>query len=87
MEQKDNLNNYEMSVPLGVLRKMVNKLQEWDDNTELSFTMVMVALFPNAYENIKKYGAKMYKDGYLKGKEDQDENKVYELPKIWNGEE
>ena len=76
-----------MSVPLGVLRKMVNKLQEWGDDTELSFTMVMVALFPNAYENIKKYGAKMYKDGYLKGQEDQNTAELFEPAKFWRREE
>jgi len=70
------LKSPKITVPLGILRKLTHKLDEYHDDFEVSFEMVMVALFPNVWKNIQKYGSDCHIRGYLEAKEEY-ENKRY----------
>lgn len=55
------------TVQLASIRKMVDKLKDHEDTTELSLEFVLVALFPNVWKNIQKYGNDCYTRGYIRG--------------------
>ena len=55
---------------LGQLRKIVKKLNELDDNADITFEFLLTALFPSVLGNIQEEMRKQYTQGYLQGKED-----------------
>lgn len=55
---------------LGQLRKIVKKMDEHPDNTEVSFEFLLTALFPSVWNSIQEEMRKQYTRGYLQGKED-----------------
>lgn len=60
-------------VPVSQLRKLVQKTQMLEDDTPISFELVMTALFPTVYQNIQKYSNDCYTSGYLQGLKDAKE--------------
>jgi len=55
---------------LGQLRKIVKKLDKFDDNTDITFEFLLTALFPSVWSNIQEEMRNQYTRGYLQGKED-----------------
>lgn len=75
MDEKKLSKNIEMPVSsLGQLRKLTNKLVEFNDETQISLELVLSALFPLVWDNIKAFGSDCYTQGYLKGLEEGKEN-------------
>jgi len=64
------------TVQVSTLRKLTEKVAMMNPEAEITFEMVMVALFPHVYVNIKEYAKNCYTAGYLQGKEEsKHENK------------
>ena len=57
-------------ITVGQLRKLLKKLEVFEDNAELSFEFMMTALYPDVYKRIKKYSNDCYTSGYLAGLKD-----------------
>lgn len=55
------------TVQLASLRKVVERLKDQEDTFELSLEFVLVALFPNVWKNVQKYGNDCYTRGYIRG--------------------
>jgi uncharacterized protein (UPF0335 family) len=63
------------TITVGQLRKLLNKLETFEDNAELTFEFMMTALYPDVYKRIQKYSNDCYASGYLAGlKEGKNEN-------------
>lgn len=58
------------TITVGQLRKLLKKLEVFEDNAELSFEFMMTALYPDVYKRIKKYSNDCYTSGYLAGLKD-----------------
>ena len=58
------------TITVGQLRKLLKKLEVFEDNAELSFEFIMTALYPDVYKRIKKYSNDCYTSGYLAGLKD-----------------
>ena len=58
------------TITVGDLRKLLKKLELFEDNTELSFEFMMTALYPDVYKRIQKYSSDCYTSGYLAGLKD-----------------
>lgn len=72
----DNIEDKEKSLPnvhLGKLRHIVKSFKNQPDNYELSFEFIIGSLFPTCFQNVMNYGKDCYTQGYLAGKE-QNEN-------------
>ena len=63
-----------MTVPMGRIRRFVEKFKLLDDNDPITFEQILIAFFPNAWRNIQQYSNDCYMEGYLKGKNEGDEN-------------
>ena len=64
------------TITVGQLRKLLKKLEVFEDDAELTFEFMMTALYPDVYKRIEKYNNDCYISGYLAGlKEGQNENK------------
>ena len=64
------------TITVGQLRKLVKKLEMFEDDAELTFEFMMTALYPDVLKRIKKYSNDCYANGYLAGlKEGKDESK------------
>lgn len=64
------------TITVGQLRRLVKKLDVFEDDAELTFEFMMTALYPDVLKRIKKYSNDCYANGYLAGlKEGQNENK------------
>lgn len=61
-------------VPLGALRKMVEKLEDKSDDTPVTFEFLCASLFPTIYENVQTAINRSYTDGYIQGKNDANES-------------
>lgn len=75
---KDKNERLNISVPVKKVRHFVEKMESLDDEAPISFEMIMVAFFPNAWENIRKYSNDCYMSGYFAGKaaaEEKNEDK------------
>ena len=59
-----------MTITVGQLRKLTDKLKLYEDNVELSFEFIMTAFFPEALKRIQKYGNDCHTHGYLQGLKD-----------------
>lgn len=57
---------------LGQLRKIVKRMEDLPDDTELSFEFFLTALFPTVWGNINKEMRDCYMKGYLQGKKDNE---------------
>jgi len=63
------------TIMVGDLRRLLKKLELFEDNAELSFEFMMTALYPDVYKRIVKYSSDCYTSGYLAGlKDGKDEN-------------
>lgn len=63
-------------ITVGDLRRLMKKLEIFEDKAELSFEFMMTALYPDVYKRIKKYSSDCYTNGYLAGlKDGKDESK------------
>lgn len=58
------------TITVGQLRKLVKKLEVFEDDAELSFEFMMTALYPDVYKRIEKYSNDCYANGYLAGLKD-----------------
>lgn len=58
------------TITVGDLRRLLKKLELFEDNTELSFEFMMTALYPDVYKRIQKYSSDCYTSGYLAGLKD-----------------
>lgn len=58
------------AITVGQLRKLLKKLEIFEDKAELSFEFMMTALYPDVYKRIQKYSNDCYTSGYLAGLED-----------------
>lgn len=56
-----------MTVQMGSVRRFVEKFKNLDDNTPITFELILTAFFPNAWHNIQKYSNDCYMEGYMKG--------------------
>lgn len=75
MEQENLRMTDEPTVPLKQLRKLTKKFKEYTEDTPITLTMVLVALFPTVWDNIKDYATECYAKGYIQGQKDaQNEN-------------
>ncbi len=64
------------TITVGDLRRLMKKLEIFEDNAELSFEFMMTALYPDVYKRIQKYSSDCYTSGYLAGlKDGKDESK------------
>jgi len=64
------------TITVSDLRRLLKKLELFEDNAELSFEFMMTALYPDVYKRIEKYSNDCYTSGYLAGlKDGQNENK------------
>lgn len=63
---------------VGMLRKLVKKMEHLDDDTEISSDLILTACFPSMFENMMDYANNCYAQGYItgykegKGIEDED---------------
>jgi len=75
-DKKVNTTETAPTTTVGQLRKLLKKLEVFEDGAELSFEFMMTALYPDVYKRIEKYSNDCYTSGYLAGlKEGQNENK------------
>ncbi len=58
------------TITVGDLRKLLKKLEVFEDKAELSFEFMMTALYPDVYKRIQKYSSDCFTNGYLQGLED-----------------
>lgn len=58
------------TITVGQLRKLLKKLEVFEDSAELTFEFMMTALYPDVYKRIKKYSNDCYTSGYLAGLKD-----------------
>ena len=58
------------TITVGQLRKLLKKLEIYEDDAELSFEFMMTALYPDVYKRIQKYSNDCYTSGYLAGLKD-----------------
>ena len=58
------------TITVGQLRKLLKKLEVFEDKAELSFEFMMTALYPDVYKRIQKYSNDCYTNGYIAGLED-----------------
>ena len=58
------------TITVGQLRKLLKKLEVFEDNAELTFEFMMTALYPDIYKRIQKYSSDCYTSGYLAGLKD-----------------
>lgn len=64
------------TITVGDLRRLMKKLEVFEDNAELSFEFMMTALYPDVFKRIQKYSNDCYTSGYLAGlKDGKDESK------------
>lgn len=63
-----NIDKSMPTVPVAQLRKLTNKLKDYSDDTQITFQLVLTALFPTVWSNIQKYSNDCYMKGYLQGK-------------------
>lgn len=73
-QPKTNLpKNVEFNEPITKLkqiRKMVNKLEKLTDDTDITLTFVLTALFPRVWYNIQSYAHDCYTQGYLQARKE-----------------
>ena len=60
----------EPEIPIKILRKITKKFEKEPDDFKLSFTYIMTVCFPTVFNNIQSYCKDCYTQGYIKGKED-----------------
>ena len=64
------------TITVGQLRRLVKKLEVFEDDAELTFEFMMTALYPDVFKRIKKYSSDCYANGYLAGlKEGKNDSK------------
>ena len=71
MEDKNE--RLSMTVPLGKIRHFVERMERLENETPISFELVLMAFFPTAWDNVRKYSNDCYMSGYLAGKKDAEE--------------
>lgn len=59
-----------MSITVGQLRKLTDKLKIYEDEAELTFEFIMSAFFPEALKRMNKYGNDCFTNGYIQGLKD-----------------
>lgn len=59
-----------ITTKLGRIRKMVNKLTQHSDDTEVTLEFLLTFLFPTVWSNIQEEMRNQYTKGYVQGKED-----------------
>ena len=64
-----------MTVPMGRIRRFVKKMENLDDKDQIKFEMVMVAFFPDAWNNIQRYSNDCFMEGFIAGKKSAEEKK------------
>ena len=57
-------------VPAKDVRHLVEVIKNMDDNDPVTLQFLLVALFPNVWNNIKQYATDCYTNGYIQGLED-----------------
>lgn len=62
------------TVSLRTLRAFNEKFSSLPDEQELSFEVVMLAFFPNAYRRMQKYASDCYTQGYIAGRAEGEKN-------------
>lgn len=62
-------------VPLQQLRKIMDKLKTYPDDTEIKFEFLLTALFPSVWNNIQEEMNRQYTQGYIQGKKDSENEK------------
>ena len=76
MDKKIKTTETPPTITVGDLRRLMKKLEIFEDKAELSFEFMMTALYPDVYKRIKKYSSDCYTSGYLAGlKDGKDESK------------
>ena len=58
------------TITVGDLRRLLKKLEVFEDGAELTFEFMMTALYPDVYKRIQKYSNDCYTSGYLAGLKD-----------------
>lgn len=71
LQKNTTLGERSVNIPLKQIRMLTNKLSQYSDETLISLELVLTALFPTVFENVKAYGSDCYMKGYLQGKKDQ----------------
>lgn len=76
MDKKIKTTETPPTITVGDLRRLMKKLEIFEDKAELSFEFIMTALYPDVYKRIQKYSSDCYTNGYLAGlKDGKDESK------------
>ena len=57
-----------MTVPMGRIRRFVKKMETLDDKEQIKFEMIMVAFFPDAWNNIQRYSNECFLEGFRAGR-------------------
>lgn len=60
----------QMFITLGRLRKLTNSLKDKSDDTKLTFEFMMMSLFPRAWSNIQEEMNRQHTHGYMQGLQD-----------------
>lgn len=63
-------NETEPEVPIKVLRKILSRFNDKPNDFKLGFSYIMTACFPTVFDNIMSFCKDCYTQGYIKGKED-----------------
>ncbi len=58
----------ELTISVGALRKYAQLFANREETAEIPFSAVMLALFPQAWDNINTYTKGAYTRGYIAGK-------------------
>lgn len=64
------MEKYIMKVPVRRIRMLNKKLSKMNDNEQISFDFILMFLFPQAFDNIKREMIEQYSKGYFQGKKD-----------------
>lgn len=82
MSEKKILEENMPTVKLSDIKRMIASIEQNvnDENLELSFEFILVALFPNCWNNIQRELNRQYTLGYISGtKESSEQNINYNI--------
>jgi hypothetical protein len=70
IDKKVNTTEVMPSVPLHKVLTLSKRLEKLSPETPITLELILTALFPTVWDNIKKYATDCYTNGYLQGLKD-----------------
>lgn len=70
IDKKVNTTEVMPTVPLKRVLVFAKRLEQLTPETPITLELVLTALFPTVWENIKKYASDCYTNGYIQGLND-----------------